>query len=170
MEYTIRPTRLEDMEGFNVLRRMPGVFENTMGLPSERVQRNIDGFQAMGPDDHSFVAVLPDGTLIGAATLRVCPSPRMRHVGTVGLFVHTEYQNMGVGTALLKTLLDLADNWLMLVRVELEVFADNQRAIQLYEKLGFEKQGLLRMTTVRGGRYVDDYKMARIRIPGEALT
>ena len=170
MEYTIRPTRLEDMEGFNVLRRMPGVFENTMGLPSERVQRNIDGFQAMGPDDHSFVAVLPDGTLIGAATLRVCPSPRMRHVGTVGLFVHTEYQNMGVGTALLKTLLDLADNWLMLVRVELEVYADNERAIHLYEKLGFEKEGLLRMTTVRDGRYVDDCKMARIRVPGEALT
>ena len=39
-----------------------------------------------------------------------------------------------------------------------------------YEKLGFEKEGLLRMTTVRSGRYVDDCKMARIRIPGEALT
>ena len=165
MEYTIRPTRLEDMEGFNALRRMPGVFENTLGLPSERVQRNIDGFQAMGPDDHNFVAVLADGTVIGTAGLRVCPSPRMRHVGSVGLFVHTAYQNMGVGTALLKTLLDLADNWLMLVRVELEVFADNQRAIRLYEKLGFEKEGLLRMTTVRNGRYVDEYTMARIR-PG----
>lgn len=165
MEYTIRPTRLEDMEGFNALRRMPGVFENTLGLPSERVQRNIDGFQAMGPDDHNFVAVLADGTVIGTAGLRVCPSPRMRHVGSVGLFVHTEYQNMGVGTALLKTLLDLADNWLMLVRVELEVFADNEQAIRLYEKLGFEKEGLLRMTTVRNGRYVDEYKMARIR-PG----
>ena len=163
MEYTIRPTRLEDMEGFNVLRRMPGVFENTMGLPSERVQRNIDGFQAMGPDDHSFVAVLPDGTLIGAATLRVCPSPRMRHVGTVGLFVHTEYQNMGVGTALLKTLLDLADNWLMLVRVELEVFADNQRAIQLYETLGFETEGRKRMSCVRNGQYADELLMARLR-------
>ena len=166
MEYTIRPTRLEDMEGFNALRRMPGVFENTLGLPSERLERSVEGYRAMGRDDHSFVAVLPDGTLIGAATLRVCPSPRMRHVGTVGLFVHTEYQNMGVGTALLKTLLDLADNWLMLVRVELEVFADNQRAIHLYEKFGFEKEGLLRMTTVRNGRYVDDYKMARIRVPG----
>lgn len=165
MEYTIRPTRLEDMEGFNALRRMPGVFENTMGLPSERVQRNIDGFQAMGPDDHNFVAVLADGTVIGTAGLQVCPSPRMRHVGSVGLFVHTEYQNMGVGTALLKTLLDLADNWLMLVRVELEVYADNERAIHLYEKLGFEQEGLLRMTTVRNGRYVDEYKMARIR-PG----
>ena len=170
MEYTIRPTRLEDMEGFNVLRRMPGVFENTMGLPSERVQRNIDGFQAMGPDDHNFVAVLADGTVIGTAGLRVCPSPRMRHVGSVGLFVHTEYQNMGVGTALLKTLLDLADNWLMLVRVELEVFADNQRAIHLYEKFGFEKEALLRMSVVRDGQYWDNYKMARIRVPGEALT
>ena len=66
---------------------------------------------------------------------------------------------------LMETLLDLADNWLMLVRVELEVYADNERAIHLYEKLGFEQEGLLRMTTVRNGRYVDEYKMARIR-PG----
>ena len=42
---------------------------------------------------------------------------------------------------------------------------DNERAIRLYEKLGFEQEGLLRMTTVRNGRYVDEYKMARIR-PG----
>ena len=51
------------------------------------------------------------------------------------------------------------------MRVELEVYADNERAIHLYEKLGFEQEGLLRMTTVRNGRYVDEYKMARIR-PG----
>lgn len=165
MEYTIRPTRLEDMEGFNILRRMPGVFENTLGLPSERVERNIDGFQAMGPDDHNFVAVQADGTVIGTAGLRVCPNPRMRHVGSVGLFVHTAYQNMGVGAALLKTLLDLADNWLMLVRVELEVFADNQRAIHLYEKLGFETEGRKRMSCVRSGRYADELLMARLR-PG----
>ena len=45
------------------------------------------------------------------------------------------------------------------------VRAGNAPAIALYEKLGFEKEGLLRMTTVRNGRYVDEYKMARIR-PG----
>ena len=32
MEYTIRPTRLEDMEGFNALRRMPGVFSMTQDM------------------------------------------------------------------------------------------------------------------------------------------
>ena len=79
--------------------------------------------------------------------------------------VHPDMQGMGVGSALMAALLDLADNWLMLVRLELEVFTDNERAIRLYEKLGFEREGLKRMSAVRGGRYVDEYVMARIR-PG----
>lgn len=69
------------------------------------------------------------------------------------------------GDALLNEILDLADHWLMLVRVELEVFSDNEGAIRLYESLGFQKEGLKRMATVRGGRYVDEYLMARLR-PG----
>ena len=165
MNYTIRPIGPEDAEGAAALRRMPGVFENTLGLPSYRTADSEAFIAGLGPDDHNFVAVLDDGTVIGCAGLTVCSNPRMRHAGSVGLYVHTDYQNKGVGTALMETLLDLADNWLMLVRVELEVFADNQRAIQLYEKLGFEQEGLLRMTPVRNGRYVDEYKMARIR-PG----
>ena len=166
MDYIIRPMELGDTAGFNALRRMPGVFENTLGLPSERVQHSIDGFQRFGPDDHIFVAVLEDGTVIGSAGLQVCANPRMRHVGTLGMLVHTDFQNQGVGTALMKAALELADNWLMLVRVELEVFADNERAIHLYEKFGFEKEGLLRMSVVRDGQYRDNYKMARIRVPG----
>ena len=165
MNYTIRPTRPEDAEGTAALRKMPGVFENTLGLPSYRAADSVTFIQGLGPNDHHFVAVLEDGTVIGAAGLHVFPNPRMRHVGAVGLFVHADYQGRGVGTTLMETLLDLADHWLMLVRVELEVFADNEQAIRLYEKLGFEKEGLLRMTTVRNGRYVDEYKMARIR-PG----
>ena len=165
MNYTIRPIGPEDAEGAAALRRMPGVFENTLGLPSYRTADSEAFIAGLGPDDHNFVAVLDDGTVIGCAGLTVCSNPRMRHVGAVGLFVHADYQGRGVGTTLMETLLDLADHWLMLVRVELEVFADNEQAIRLYEKLGFEKEGLLRMTTVRNGRYVDEYKMARIR-PG----
>ena len=165
MNYTIRPIEPRDAAGTAALRRMPGVFENTLGLPSERVQHSIDGFQRFGPDDHIFVAVLEDGTVIGSAGLQVCANPRMRHVGTLGMLVHTDFQNQGIGSALMKTVLELADNWLMLVRVELEVFADNERAIHLYEKFGFEKEGLLRMSVVRDGRYRDNYKMARLRTP-----
>ena len=165
MNYTIRPMELGDAPGFNVLRRMPGVFETTLGLPSERVQHSIDGFQRFGPDDHIFVAVLEDGTVIGSAGLQVCTNPRMRHVGTLGMLVHTEFQNQGIGTALMKTVLELADNWLMLRRVELEVYADNQRAVRLYEKFGFETEGRKREAAVKNGTYVDLRVMARLRTP-----
>ena len=167
MNYIIRPTEPKDAAGTAALRRMPGVFENTLGLPSCRTADSEDFVSHLGPNDHHFVAVLEDGTVIGATGLHLESNPRMRHVGGVGLMVHADYQNMGVGTALLKTLLDLADNWLMLKRVELTVFADNERAIHLYEKLGFEKEVLKQMTTVRDGKYADEYMMARIR-PGLA--
>lgn len=165
MEYTIRPTEPRDAAGLAALRRMPGVLENTLGYPSCRTADSESFIAALGPNDHHFVAVLADGTVIGSIGLHVEAHPRMRHVGSVGLFVHKDYQGKGVGTALLQTVLDLADRWLMLVRVELTVFSDNQRAIRLYEKLGFEKEGLKRMTTVRDGVYADEYMMARLRKP-----
>ncbi len=70
-----------------------------------------------------------------------------------------------MGTALLRQLLDLADHWLMLMRVELEVFADNEGAIRLYQRLGFVREGVRRMSTVRNGTYVDEVMMARLHKP-----
>ena len=44
---------------------------------------------------------------------------------------------VGIGRALIESLLDITDNGLMLKRVELSVFTDNERAVRLYESLGF---------------------------------
>jgi putative acetyltransferase len=41
----------------------------------------------------------------------------------------------------MENILDLADNWLMLVRIELDVIEDNERAIHLYRSFGFEVEG-----------------------------
>ncbi len=172
MEFTIRPIAPRDAEGFNALRRMPGVFENILGIPSERVQWNLEGIEDLSSNDHNFVAVVPaaDGgeLVIGTIGLAVAQSPRRRHVGTIGLMVHREYQDQGVGTALMEAALDVADNWLMLVRVDLEVFSDNERAIHLYEKFGFQREGLLRASAIRNGAYVDEIVMARLRHCGDA--
>ena len=85
MNYTIRPIEPRDAEGAAALRRMPDVFENTTGLPSCRTADSEAFIAGLGPDDHNFVAVLEDGTVIGCAGLTVCSNPRMRHVGSVGL-------------------------------------------------------------------------------------
>lgn len=166
MEFSIRPVDLGDGKGINVLRRMPGVFENILGIPSERVKRNEDFIVNMDSSQHQFVAVtkLENGgeLIIGTAGLGVNANHRTRHSGGIGIMVHKDYQNMGVGTALMKALLDIADNWLMLVRVELEVFEDNEKAIRLYEKFGFEKEGVKRLGAIRNGKYENEYLMARI--------
>jgi putative acetyltransferase len=62
-------------------------------------------------------------------------------------------------------MLDLADQWLGLRRVELNVFTDNQAAIALYRKYGFEVEATHRGAALRDGVLIDCYFMARLREP-----
>jgi putative acetyltransferase len=76
--------------------------------------------------------------------------------------VHDAWQGRGAGRALLAAALDMADRWLGLTRVELTVYADNLRAIGLYERFGFVREGLHRDFALRDGAYVDALAMARL--------
>ena len=55
-----------------------------------------------------------------------------------------------------------ADRWAQVLRMELQVYADNARAIALYESLGFVREGLHRGYALRDGAYVDSLSMARM--------
>jgi putative acetyltransferase len=59
----------------------------------------------------------------------------------------------------------LADRWLNLERLELEVYTDNEPAVRLYQKFGFAIEGTLARYAFRDGRYADAYLMARLRQP-----
>ncbi len=166
MEFFIRPVEAKDAAAFSELRRMPGVFENILGIPSERTGQNEDFLNSLGPNNHQFVAIAreDDGaeTLIGSIGLTVFSQPRRRHCGHIVIMVHRDYQGIGAGTALMQAAVNLADRWLMLHRLELSVFADNTRAIALYEKFGFEKEGYLHGSAIRDGQYADEWIMGRI--------
>ena len=124
-----------------------------------------------GPEDTAGITALRrmPGVFEQAASLpsdlTVESNLRRRHSGGLGIMVRTDCQGQGIGTALLEAVLDLADNWLMLRRVELEVYADNQRAVRLYEKFGFETEGRKREASVKNGAYVDLLVTARLRTP-----
>lgn len=121
----------------------------------------------MDNNTHQFIAIIADESgsdkVIGGAGLSVFANNRLRHSASIGIMVHSDYQGNGIGCKLMETLLDVSDNWLMLVRVELSVFIDNQKAIELYKKLGFEIEGTKRKAGTRGGQYIDEYIMARLR-------
>ena len=88
---------------------------------------------------------------------------RRSHTATLGMAVHDDFQGKGGGTRLLQGALGLADNWLNLKRVELQVFTDNARAIHLYEKFGFVIEGIHKAFAFREGVYADAYSMARVK-------
>ena len=165
-ELAIRPITLDDADGVYRLRRQPSVLANTLSIPSirpEAVRRRLEGY---GPDDHVFVAVL-DGEVVGMAGLHV-GTGKLRLGGSIGMMVHDEHQGRGIGRRLLDALLDVADNYLGLARVELEVLADNARAIRLYERSGFEHEGRKRRAVLRYGDFQDILVMGRLRAtPGD---
>jgi len=167
MEIQIRPVQVQDAQAINEIRRMSGVMENVLAIPSERIQKSVDAISNLDANVHQFVATVNDQEgserVIGCASLYVFASPRLRHSAGVGIVVHKEYQGNGAGQKLMEALLDMADNWLMLVRVELTVYTDNERAIRLYKKMGFESEGIKRKAAIRNGQYADEYMMARIR-------
>lgn len=102
--------------------------------------------------------------LVGEAQVETGKS-RRAHVAEIGVCVHGDWRRRGVGARLVGEMLDLADNWLGLRRLELRVFVDNDAAIALYRKSGFEIEGRLRGSMLRDGAYVDMYLMARLRAP-----
>lgn len=145
---------------------MPGVFENILGIPSERIKTNENYIENMDSNMHQFVAVkneLGEEQIIGTAGIVVYANSRLRHSASFGIMVHRDFQNIGVGTKLLEAIIDMADNWLMLVRVELTVFVDNEKAINLYKKFNFEVEGVKKKAAIRNGKYVDELMMSRIR-------
>ena len=86
----------------------------------------------------------------------------MRHAALLGVSVRAGWRDRGVGSALLAAALDWARATGVVTRIELSVYAENARAIHLYEKFGFAIEGRRRDAVRHSGRLVDDLVMARL--------
>ncbi|MDQ2779874.1 MAG: GNAT family N-acetyltransferase [Pseudomonadota bacterium] len=161
---TLRRATVQDAAAFARLMGDPTVYSATMQLPyaSEEVwhQRLTDNLLPTRALDMLLVAE-HEGNLVGSAGLHPQLQSRRRHAAMLGITVVGEAQGRGVGRALMQALCDQADGWAGLLRIELSVFADNARAIALYERFGFVHEGRFRGYALRNGVYEDVLAMAR---------
>jgi putative acetyltransferase len=161
MEIRIRATEPSDVEAIARVYSTPMTIRGTLQIPYTSVDARRRRMEAR-PGGHNLVAEV-DGEVVGSIGLSVHDFPRRRHAATFGMGVRDDWQGKGVGSALLEAVLELADKWLNLTRLEMEVYTDNEPAIALYKKFGFEIEGTLRKFAFRDGEYVDAFAMSRIR-------
>lgn len=162
MKTHIRPVSQADAASLHAIRTMSGVRENVYGLPSQRVADSEAFIASLGKNDHLMIAEM-NGIVIGCAGLHVNSNPRLTPSAHLGIMVHTGYQGKGIGKELMREVLHIADDFLGLIRVDLDVSADNLRAIKLYQLFGFVIEGTKKYAFIRDGKYHDMYFMARYR-------
>jgi len=160
---TIRRAEADDCDAIYEMFTATSVYSGTLQLPypsREYWRRRL----SENPDSVYNLVALIEGRIIGLAHVATFPNrPRRKHAGVIGISVHEDWQGKGIGKQLMRAIVDLADNWLNLTRLELEVYADNEAAIRLYERFGFEVEGRLRQHALRNGQFVDSIVMGRLR-------
>ena len=93
-------------------------------------------------DAATEIAAFCGDEMVGSAVIGPAARgyPRRRHRARLGVCVRKEFWGMGLGSALVRSLIGCAPE-MGFEQIELSVVADNRRAIALYERLGFTEVG-----------------------------
>ncbi|HEX6711358.1 MAG TPA: GNAT family N-acetyltransferase [Rubrobacter sp.] len=161
-DLVIRHSEPEDYKAVHLVYSSPRAMAETLGVPYASEQAWREELARERDDNISIVACVQD-EVVGHLALSVYMNPRTRHSGHFGIAVRDDWQGKGIGSELMKACVDLADNWLGLARLDLRVYVDNEPAVSLYKKFGFEIEGTHKQFAFRDGEYVDAYVMARLR-------
>ncbi len=128
-------------------------------MPEDDLRRDIER-HASSTNSLWLVAFGAGDAFVGGARCQGHAKRRAVHRGTIGIGVAPTHRGVGLGRALLGAIIDWARAHPTLEKLDLGVFADNRRAIRLYESLGFAHEGLrVREARLGQGRYRDECLM-----------
>ena len=124
--------------------------ESKEWLTFERFKERTDLFN--GHEQKLLLVVEAEGELVSIADIECGQRKRNQHVGQIGISIRRDYRGIGLGTAIMETMIDWATANPAIEKLALGVWAHNEPAIRLYEKMGFIEEG----RKVREVKYADD--------------
>lgn len=128
-------------------------FNLTTAEEQKRIQENIDQ-----PGNVQLVAKVGKD-IIGFAVIGNETKKRKAHIGALSIFIQKQWRETGVGGSLMKAILEQVKNNPLIEKVGLAVFANNERAIHLYKKLGFLEEGRKVKELKYNDQYIDEILM-----------
>ncbi|MCM3734496.1 GNAT family N-acetyltransferase [Bacillus cytotoxicus] len=126
-----------------------GKNEFTRSLP------DYENFIESTKEDHNSIILLAtmDDEIISIASITSSQKERTKHIGTLGIVIAEKYCGFGLGKKLMEELIEWARGNGTTKKLHLVTRADNERAIELYKKVGFKEEGLLEQDTYINGVY-----------------
>lgn len=106
-----------------------------------------------------MLLAIVDGKIVGIGTISSSHKIKSRHSGELGIVVAQEYQGKCIGSSIIQQLIDWAKGNGVTTRIQLDTRTDNELAVKLYQKFGFEIEGCLKNSTLLDGKYYDLYVM-----------
>jgi putative acetyltransferase len=161
MKIIIRHSEKTDIAAIKNIYGQPDNYSGTLQLPYPSFDKWETKLKNIPENFHSLVAVV-ENKVIGQLGMEVLTHPRRKHVANIGMAVNELFKGKGAGTKLLEMAIDMAQNWVAVKRIELEVYTDNKSAIGLYKKHGFVMEGTAKNYAFRNGTYVDVFLMAKL--------
>jgi RimJ/RimL family protein N-acetyltransferase len=112
--------------------------------------------------NHIILVAEMNSKIVGLLDLSNGHRQRIVHTGEFGMSVEKSVRDQGIGSLLLQVLIDWAAQNKTIEKIGLNVHSNNERAIGLYKKMGFEIEGIRKRDLKYGdGQYVDTTVMGR---------
>ena len=164
-ELIIRTPKIEETNDFLNYLNHCGKETDFLGFGKEGVEQTLEDeikyFQNFTGKNFMLIALI-DNKIVGSCSLSANEKRvRLNHIGILGITVLKDYWNLGIGKYLIETTIERGKNN-GLTRIELTTRVDNERALSLYKKLGFEIEGQLKNSIYIDDRYYDSYIMGLI--------
>lgn len=126
------------------------------------VEQEIEVIKKYQQSENSLLVVAEvDEQLVGIANISAFNSEKQQHVAEIGISLIREYWGYGLASMMMEMLLEFAEHSALKV-ITLEVVQENQPAIKLYERFGFQKVGSLSKRLRQDCDYYDVYIMEKV--------
>lgn len=159
-----RNLQVEEAETFwKLMNQMDQETKYMLYEPNER-EKNIPLLTNLiqNANENGFLKVVEiDNTLVGYISAQREVLIRSKHCAYIVIGILKNYHNQKIGSTLFELLIDWAKTN-NIKRLELNVLCENEKAVHLYKKYGFEIEGIRRNSTLLDGEYKDEYYMAKI--------
>lgn len=162
-EAVVREARDEDFPSiWKIFRKVITEGEYTPTIRSENTSDGHEYSLHEEDDKKKFITVLceVEEQVVGYATIEESMWDLSRHAGELGIAVLPQFRGVGVGSALLDSVLGVASDK-GFKKVNLSVFHTNKHAINLYKRFGFKKVGRKSKQFYLKGNYIDEILMEK---------